>query len=102
MRRYLVICYYQRPSDPPEHFLCEGDDAQHALEQAQDAYPNAKRRHDVFELVRVDPESGESGLTEPKERHVCNWLNLTSAEWEALPDSVRVKLWDALNSKLTT
>jgi len=101
MRRYLVICHYKRPSDPPEHFLCEGDDAQHALEQAQDAYPNAKRRHEVFELVATEPWN-DVGLTEAKERHLCNWLNLTSAEWQGLQPGVRVKLWDALNSKLST
>jgi|GEM_PF-3087654 hypothetical protein len=93
MKRYLVLI-----SGYPDriHLLCEGEDPQHAKEQAEFAYPEGAF-YDLFELLPIELQ--EETIAPARERHICGWLNLTTAEWLAIPHSVKDKLWDYVRSQ---
>ena len=51
MKRYIVS-YIDDSADELTHFLCSADDADHAVEQLQDAYPRLNPI-DIFEVCEL-------------------------------------------------
>lgn len=41
MKTYIVTCTYQDFYRPPDFMIVDADDVEHAIEQAENAYPDA-------------------------------------------------------------
>lgn len=41
MKTYIVTCKYQDFYRPPDFMIVDADDVEHAIEQAENAYPDA-------------------------------------------------------------
>jgi hypothetical protein len=52
MNRFVVYGYYRHNTLPPEIFLCQAENPEHAVEQMKNMYPEVDTA-EVYLLVRV-------------------------------------------------